>query len=420
MQMQRSAKRAYGSGSIFERNGDWYGKWRVNGRQVKRKLGPKRTRGEADGLTRTQAEARLRDLIAATDVDDIGHAAASTARRPGVYTIKELGDLYVAYARDHKGLKAGTVTEYESIVRVHLAPYFGETTIQRIDGRQVEAFALFLRRKKGGGRRGGGSLAPKTIENVLGALAVLFNFAVRKKWLVVSPMAAADLPKLADGDKPIDELTFLEPAEVERLIEAARPGAYNTLDRALYAMAAFTGLRQGELRGLLWKHIDFGQSKIQVLENITRGRRSSPKGKRRRSVPLAPTAAQLLLTLRAGSKWTRPGDPVFACPSTGEPMSRTQLMKRYREALETARLDPGFSFHDLRHTFGTTMARAGVPVGTIQAWMGHADLQTTQIYMHYAPAADDAARIEAAFGLSTNPGTNLSVTDRTEGTSQAA
>ena len=40
--------------------------------------------------------------------------------------------------------------------------------------------------------------------------------------------------------------------------------------------------------------------------------------------------------------------------------------------------------------------------------------------MHYAPAADDAARIEAAFGLSTNPGTNLSVTDRTEGTSRAA
>lgn len=43
------------------------------------------------------------------------------------------------------------------------------------------------------------------------------------------------------------------------------------------------------------------------------------------------------------------------------------------------------------------MARAGVPVGTIQAWMGHADLATTQLYMHYAPAGHDAARIDAAF-----------------------
>jgi hypothetical protein len=47
------------------------------------------------------------------------------------------------------------------------------------------------------------------------------------------------------------------------------------------------------------------------------------------------------------------------------------------------------------------MARAGVPVGTIQAWMADADLATTQLYMHYALAQQDAARIEAAFGPTT-------------------
>jgi integrase len=73
-------------------------------------------------------------------------------------------------------------------------------------------------------------------------------------------------------------------------------------------------------------------------------------------------------------------------------------MARYRKALVTAGLSAAFSFHDLRHTFGTTMARQGVPVGTIQAWMGHADLATTQLYMHYAPKQNDAADIDAAFG----------------------
>jgi integrase len=71
-------------------------------------------------------------------------------------------------------------------------------------------------------------------------------------------------------------------------------------------------------------------------------------------------------------------------------MARAGLMARYRDALVAAGLPATFSFHDLRHTFGTTMARAGVEVGTIQAWLGHADLATTQLYMHYAPQARDA------------------------------
>jgi integrase len=97
-------------------------------------------------------------------------------------------------------------------------------------------------------------------------------------------------------------------------------------------------------------------------------------------------------------------------------------MARYREALVAAGLPATFSFHDLRHTFGTTMARAGVEVGTIQAWLGHADLATTQLYMHYAPQAQDADRIAAAFAVErgTKSGTNLRFTSRTESTSRAA
>ena len=45
------------------------------------------------------------------------------------------------------------------------------------------------------------------------------------------------------------------------------------------------------------------------------------------------------------------------------------------------------------------MARAGEPVTTIQAWLGHGDLKTTQRYMHYAPAADEAERVERAFAI---------------------
>ena len=59
-------------------------------------------------------------------------------------------------------------------------------------------------------------------------------------------------------------------------------------------------------------------------------------------------------------------------------------MRRYRRALKAAKLKPTHRFHDLRHTFGTAMAAAGVPMRTLQEWMGHRDMATTQRYADYA------------------------------------
>ena len=54
-------KRPYGSGEIYVKSGAWYGRWRTpNGRRLNRKLGPVRSRGESDGLTRVQAELAFR------------------------------------------------------------------------------------------------------------------------------------------------------------------------------------------------------------------------------------------------------------------------------------------------------------------------------------------------------------------------
>ena len=58
----------------------------------------------------------------------------------------------------------------------------------------------------------------------------------------------------------------------------------------------------------------------------------------------------------------------------------------------------GITFHSLRHTFGTRMAAVGVPMRTLQEWMGHRNLATTEIYADYAPdPAYGAAFAEGAF-----------------------
>ena len=60
-------------------------------------------------------------------------------------------------------------------------------------------------------------------------------------------------------------------------------------------------------------------------------------------------------------------------------------------------------FHDLRHTFGTRMAAAGVPMRTLQEWMGHRDFQTTLIYADYTPPSRTPASSSASRGSRQGP-----------------
>ena len=94
-------------------------------------------------------------------------------------------------------------------------------------------------------------------------------------------------------------------------------------------------------------------------------------------------------------------DLVFAHPATGHVLDASKVRKRFRAALARAGA-PDLTFHELRHTFGTRMAAAGAPLRSIQAWMGHADATTTEIYAHYAPdPTGGAAFAQRAFGFGT-------------------
>ena len=112
---------------------------------------------------------------------------------------------------------------------------------------------------------------------------------------------------------------------------------------------------------------------------------------------MADEVAGELDRLSKQSKWQGDNELVFANPVTGTPLDKTAIRRRYGKALKGANLDSSHRFHDLRHTFGTRMAAAGVAMRTLQEWMGHRDIGTTQRYADYAPSAHEAELVAAAF-----------------------
>jgi integrase len=373
------ARRSHGTGSLHIRRDSgglqtWYGLWWVGGRRMKRRIGPKRKAGSRDGLTRAQAEAKLRRLI----------ETERPAERGSRATVNEAGQMLIAHL-ESLGRKRSTVDEYGSYLRVHLAPFFSERPLPRISPEDVERFVAAKRAE---------AKAPKSIRNYLGLLHSIFAFAQRRGLCDVNPVAHVDRPAPSSADP---EIRFLDDAELDALLDAVPDDRRGATERVLYLTAAMTGLRQGELIGLRWQDIDWSASRVRVRRSYVRGEYGTPKSRRSsRSVPLADVVAGELDQQFQRSAYQGDEDLVFCHPDTGNPLDRSKVLKRFKATASRAGLRP-VRFHDLRHTFGTRMAAAGVPLRTIQEWMGHRDFKTTLVYADYQPAAEEAAFVEKAF-----------------------
>lgn len=386
MTRQRREKRAYGSGSIVQERGSWYGKWRVGERQVKRRLGPVRPVGTTEGLTRKHAEAELRRLM--SEVKPL----APEQR----ITFEQAAERYVAHLEHVLRRKPSTVQDYRIMIHRHLAPHFESKAIERIRPPDVESY-ITAKFSEG--------LAVKTITNQLNFAHGVFQFALRRGWATTNPVALTERPRSTAADP---DIRFLTAEELEALLRAVElEEALGPTDRALYTVAAMTGLRQGELVALRWRDVDWTAGVVRVRRNYSRGAWGTPKSRRSsRAVPIADRVAGELERHFQRSAYQAGDALVFCHPHTGNPYDASKLRARFYGAMSVAGMghrcgrEGGITFHSLRHTFGTRMAAVGVPMRTLQEWMGHRDFTTTLIYADFAPdPSGGAAFVERAFGL---------------------
>lgn len=379
------ARRAYGSGSLTARTlatgqQTWVGRWRdPTGKLVKRHLGPKRQPGTREGLTVAQAERALRKLI----------DTSLTASRVERVTVGEAADRYIE-SRVALNRSLATVQDYRSIVRTHFEPFFGGASIDRIAAGDIERY---MAEKARAGR------APKSVSNDLALLSSIFRFAIRRglRTRADNPLDLVERPKVA---RRSSKLQFLEHDEFEALLRGCLKTPIGSQDRVMYIVAGMAGLRQAELLGLHWYSVDWQAMKIRAgRDTYTRGEMVE-RGKTNaagRGVPMADRVARELELHFKRSSFQADGDLVFPNPMTGSPQQRSEVHRRFKRTLKRAALRD-VRFHGLRHTFGTRLAAAGVPLVSIKEWMGHEDLDTTQIYVDYQPSLRDGTLIERAFG----------------------
>jgi integrase len=191
------------------------------------------------------------------------------------------------------------------------------------------------------------------------------------------------------------ELEYLDSGQLRRLLAASES---HDLGPAI-AVAATTGLRQGELLGLRWSDVDLEGGSLTVRRSLALQWDGSmalaePKTKRSRRTINLPTRAVAALReegsrqadreAAVGSAWTNPDGLVFT-DALGRPLRNDVLTPRYQRVLADAGL-PRRSWHALRHSAASAMLAAGVPLKVVSETLGHASITiTADTYAHVAP-----------------------------------
>jgi integrase len=354
-----------------------------DGRQVQKKLGPAwtgRGRPPAGYLTKRLAEEQLRAVL-----DDARRGLLPGMVQTGAIFADAAAE-FLRYAEHDRGCKPSTLRDYRSNLEAHLLPGFGEMRLEEITQAVIDHWRGSLT-----------GLSNRTKNKLLIVMHGVMRRACHVWGLPVNPVASVERhPQRSSGD-----LQAFSPEEVWALVRAAA----SEQDAAIFLTAAFTGLRRGELLALRWRDVDFVGSVIRVRASYAGKAVTTPKSGKVRSVPMAPDVAEALAKLGQRERWTSDDDLVFV-GELGSHLDGSALRRRYSAALKRAGLRP-LRFHDLRHTFGTRMI-AKADIRRVQEWMGHADIQTTMRYLHYAPRGDEADLVAEAFAVS-DPSTADSV-----------
>ena len=226
-------------------------------------------------------------------------------------------------------------------------------------------------------------LAEASVRRFRASLSAFFAWAVRERLIGSNPVTATRVPK---ASSPRAEMFPLNEAELDLMV--TRAAARNQRLADILLVDAWTGLRWSELRALRVR--DFVEVPLPMLvvqraepEGV---RTKGTKSGRTRRMPVADRVLPLVRAMAAG----RDGDALLFVTDSGSQLHASA----FKRTLDWTALASGRRIHDLRHTAACLWLARGVDPVTVQAWMGHASIATTNLYLHHLGTSADRAGLD--------------------------
>lgn len=319
-------------------------------------------------------------------------------------------ELVEAWRNSWIDLEPKTRAGYSAVLEKHLLPEFGH---RRVSGMTTESVQRYVKQLTDSG------LSPGTVRSIYSVLRNTLNSGVRLKMIAVNPCVGVRLPRASR-----QEMLCLSAEEVRALAEAV-----DSRYRVLVYLAAYTGLRAGELHGLHRRDVDPLRGTITVRQSLKEinSRHMAPHEKglifgptkthERRSVKLPKRINEMLADhLSTPSPGGNGPDDLVFVTTTGQPIRHGIFYRRFFKPAVREALAPhkhGFRFHDLRHTCASLLIENGAHPKAIQERLGHSSIQITMDrYGHLLPGIADSlaegldeafVRSQEAAGMSATP-----------------
>ena len=370
------------------RNGKEYTYWQgrytegydsCTGKQIQRSI---------TGKTQKEVAQKLRQITAEID--------AKTYVAPCKLSVAEW---MAVWAQDYLvGIKASTAYLYRRTIELYIDPHLGHI---RLDAPNAHAVQHFYNELAKPSKPDAAPLSAKSIKNIHGVLHKALQQAVLLNYIRYNPTTACVLPKIVK--KEIHPLTDQQTAQLLNLLKGSKYEIPLTID-------LFTGLREGEVLGLGWEHIDFQAGTLTVKRQLRREQKkggeyyfSPPKNNKSRCLTLAPSVIQLFrlqkleqnsMRMEAGDAWEEHG--LIFTNQTGGYLSYRTVYDCFKRIIRNIGA-PATRFHDLRHTFAVASIKSGDDIKTVQENLGHAAAAfTLDVYGHVTKQMkqDSAARME--------------------------
>ncbi len=276
-------------------------------------------------------------------------------------------------------VRPSTLEGYRGYVERSIKPYLGDKPVGKLTPEDVRKLYRELQKN---GRVAehpvyGHGLSGTTVRRIHGVFHQAMDAAVRENLIARNPTEGIPLPKKEMVPKQI-----LNNVQLEQFMEAIQS---DEIWHDFFYTELTTGLRRGELCGLMWSDFDeaHGTLSIRRTLHIQKGGRvvtgETKTGTGKRTITLPPSTAQLLARRKehACSQWIFP-DPL----RPERPVSPDSAYNHLKTLLQKAGL-PSLRFHDLRHTFATHALSSGVDAKTLSGILGHTQASfTLDTYTH--------------------------------------